>query len=341
MNRLKPVALVLVALFGFQVVSPVPFAEAAASLTAPSAILLEPATQKIIYSRAPHRKQPPASTTKIVTALVVLDSLALDEWVRVPSGVRGVEASKLYVRPGERFKVRDLLKALLMNSANDVAVALAVAVSGSEREFAKLMTAKAQSVGAADTRFLNASGLPIEGQYSTAYDLALMMQEATRNEVLVSILKLKRTSIRTDRGKRYDLKSHNKMLWRPERVIGKTGWTRGARYCFVGVIEEGPKDTIVAVLGSNKLWKDLSNLVQRITGAISRRTGKILSYGDRGKEVSNLQLGLKRVGFFFGRATGYFGKRTKKAVVDFQKSRGLHPDGAVGAQTRKALSPYL
>lgn len=339
MKRLM--SFVLLMLLASHFSTPVPLAEAAVSLTAPSAILLEPTSQKILFSRAPHRKQPPASTTKIVTALVVLDFLPSDDWVTISSRVEDVEASKLYLKGGERLRARDLLKALLMNSANDAASALAIEVSGSERAFAALMTEKAKSLGARNTRFINASGLPTRGQYTTAYDLALLMREATRNEVIVSILKLKRVAIHTSSGKRYVLKSHNKMLWRPERVIGKTGWTRQARYCFVGLVQEGPSDTIVALLGSRKLWVDLSALVQKITGQVMTKKGKTLSFGQRGKDVAALQLGLKRAGFFKGRATGYFGSKTKYAVTRFQRSRQLVRDGIVGPQTKRALDPYL
>ena len=249
----KGLSLLVTVFLALQLLTPVPFAEAAVSLTAPSALLIEPWSQKIIYSRDPHRKKPPASTAKIVTALVILDLLSLDGWVTVSSRVEDVEASKLYLHGGEQLRVRDLLKALLMKSANDAAMALAIAASGSESTFAELMTQKARSLGAEDTRFVNASGLPAEGQYSTAYDLALIMREAAQNDYIVSLLKLKSTSIVTAGGRRFYLKSHNKMLWRRSGVIGKTGWTRNAKYCFVGLIEQAQANTIVSVLGSKKL----------------------------------------------------------------------------------------
>ena len=127
------------------------------------------------------------------------------------------------------------------------------------------------------------------------------------------------------------------MLLRGERVIGKTGYTRLAKYCFVGLIEEGSQDTIVSVLGSRKLWLDLRALVSQLTGG----KRKFLSFGDRGKDVNELQLALKQAGYFKETATGYFGKKTKSAVIRFQKSNGISPDGVAGSKTQKALAPYL
>ena len=337
MRTKKAVSVALTLILAFQIFTQTPLAEASASLTAPSAVILDPASNKIIFSRAPHRKQPPASTAKIVTALVILDSLSLDHWVTVSPQVEKVEASKLYLNGGDRLRTCDLLQALLMNSANDAASALAIEVSGSERTFAELMTRKARALGARNTRFVNASGLPAEGQYSTAYDLALIMREAMENSFIVSILRQKNTSVQAYNGKRFYLKSHNKMLWRRQKVIGKTGWTRRAKYCFVGVIEEGRHDAVVAVLGSRKLWGDLSALVNKVPGASKNRS--TLSYGVKGEEVKRLQLSLKQAGFFVGPATGYFGKKTKQAVLKFQRSRGLSADGIVGIQTRRALAP--
>jgi D-alanyl-D-alanine carboxypeptidase (penicillin-binding protein 5/6) len=332
----KGLSFLTIAALTVQLLIPVPYAEAAVSLTAPSALLIEPWSQKIIYSRDPHRKQPPASTAKIVTALVILDLFPLDEWVRISSRVESVEPSKLYLKGGEQLRIKDLLKALLMKSANDAAMALAIAASGSETAFAELMTQKARSLGAQNTRFANASGLPAEGQYSTAYDLALIMREAVRNEYIVSLLKLKSTSIVTAGGRKFYLKSHNKMLWRRRGVIGKTGWTRNAKYCFVGLIEETKGGAIVSVLGSRKLWVDVTRLVDQVRG-----TSDGLAFGSRGEEVKKIQSALAKAGYFNDSTTGYFGKKTKQAVINFQRAQGLSADGIVGPQTQKALTPYL
>ena len=337
MKKITALVLFFFSLFHFLMC--VPIAEAAQALTAPSAILIDPGTDRILYSRAPHRKQSPASTAKVMTALVVLNSLPLDQWVTVSSQVEDAEPSKLYLKGGERLRVRDLIKAVLMKSANDAAVALAIEVAGSEWSFAQRMTEKARQLGAVNTHFSNASGLPAEDQYSTVYDLAIVMREAMKKDFIVSTMKQKNTTITSSNGKRYYIKSHNKMLWREQKVIGKTGWTRRSKHCFVGLIEEGSREAIVSVLGSRKLWIDLASLVEQVTGV--RRSSKMLSYGSRGQEVERLQMALRQLGYFKGEATGYYGPVTKRAVARFQRAQQIPADGVVGLKTKEALAPYL
>lgn len=312
-----------------------------ALVSAPSVVLLDPASKQILFSKAPNRKQPPASTAKLVTALVVLDYLSLDQWVTVSSRVESVEPTKLYLRAGDQLRVRDLLKALLMKSANDAARALAIEISGSELAFSELMNQKVQSLGARNTRFRNASGLPAEGQYSTAYDMALVMRETMASPIISSILKQKEAMIYTATGRRFYLKNHNKMLWRRSGVIGKTGYTRRARHCFVGYIQRGSKNAVVSVLGSRKLWADLNSLYDHHVGFKRAETRKGLAFGSRGKDVWQLQNALKKAGYFHDQATGFFGPITKRAVIQFQKAKGLSADGVVGPSTKKALAPYF
>ena len=310
-------------------------------VTALSAVIMEPESGKILFSKAPHLKQPPASTAKVTTALIVLDTLSLDRRVHISPVVEGVQSSKLYLKGGEELSVRDLLKAVLMKSANDAAMALAIEVAGSEHAFAELMNQKARKLGAQNTHFVNSTGLPGRGQYSTTYDLALIMNNAMKNHAVASILKERHAVIQTSNGRRYYLKNHNKMLWRGRGIFGKTGYTRRARHCFVGWIEGQHNDAVIAVLGSHKLWDDLTSLANRRRGIDRNRESKIFSYGSRGDEVKSLQLGLKKAGFFKGPVTGYFGKQTKLAVIKFQKAKGLPADGMIGSQTQKALSSFL
>lgn len=337
MNKKIPALLAVISILTVSL--PVPaIGSISALLSAPSVVLLDPASKQILFSKAPNRKQAPASTAKLVTALVVLEHLELDHWVTVSSGVESREPTKLHLRGGDQLRVRDLLKAILMKSANDAAAALAIEVSGSELAFSDLMTQKAHSLGANNTRFRNASGLPAEGQYSTAYDMALVMGEAMESPTIASILKQKETFIYTAAGRRFYLKNHNKMLWRRSGVIGKTGYTRRARHCFVGYIQRGSKSAIISVLGSHKIWADLNSLYDHHSGV---KRSKVLSFGSRGGEVEQLQQALKRAGYFQDSATGYFGIKTKRAVIKFQKAKGLSADGIAGPSTKKALAPYV
>lgn len=338
-NMKKIISFIVLNSLTFHLLIPIPVAQAAVSLTAPSAIIVEPFSQKIIYSRAPHRRQSPASTVKIMTALVALDHLPLDQWVTVSPNVEPIEASKLYLKAGDRLRVRDLLKAVLMKSANDAAATLAIAVAGSERAFGELMTEKARSLGAVNTRFVNSTGLPTEGQYSTVYDLAIIMREAMKNEFIVGIMRQKNAAITTYYGKTYYIKSHNKMLWRNEKVIGKTGWTRSSKYCFVGLMNQGSREAIISVMGSKKLWLDLASLIERVTGI--KKSSKIISYGSRGSEVTRVQTALRNLGYFKGKTTGFFGDHTQRSLMRFQRAQKLPADGVIGTKTKEALAPYL
>jgi D-alanyl-D-alanine carboxypeptidase (penicillin-binding protein 5/6) len=135
------------------------------NITAPSAVLLDTASQRFTYSKTPHLRRQPASTTKVMTALVAYETLPLNRVITIPGFVTSIEPSKIYLRPGERYLVRDLIRATLINSANDAAEVLAIAVAGSMPRFAAKMNAKARAIGCRNTKFVRSSGLPALNQY--------------------------------------------------------------------------------------------------------------------------------------------------------------------------------
>ncbi|MFC1624449.1 D-alanyl-D-alanine carboxypeptidase family protein [Candidatus Omnitrophota bacterium] len=236
----------------------------APSITAESAILMDPWTKKILYSKNPHQRLPPASTIKIMTALTVLKNSYLKKKVIVSKFASSMEPSKVHIKEGEIYFIEDLLKALLLNSGNDASVALAESVAGSERDFVEMMDKMVKRVGAKNTNLKNSSGLPIEGQYSTAYDLSLVVREAMKDKNFVDIMKTRRSEIEElTKGKGIKLKNHNKSLWEdtPYLLLGKTGYTRDAKHCFAGYIKYNRwHKVIVVVLKSKMLWKDLEAL---------------------------------------------------------------------------------
>ena len=323
------------------VLAPVP-AQAALyiPITAPSVILIDSVTHQVLYAKTPHLKRAPASTAKILTAIVALENLPLDRVVSIPAFAEQTEPSKIHARQGERYYVRDLIRATLISSANDAAEVLGVAAGGSRAGFSSMMNQKARSIGAKRSHFVRASGLPAKNQYSTAYDMALIMQYAGRYPFLVSTLRTKQTVIQSLDGRRIFLKNHNKMLWRGHReVIGKTGWTRQARHCFVGEIGFNHK-VFIAMLGSHRLWRDLKTIVDYHFGkSISpvRQNRKL--WGRR--ESASIQVALQRAGFNPGPVDGSFGPQTVTAIQRFQASHGLPADGVAGPQTWKALRRYL
>ena len=309
--------------------------------TALSALVIDGASGKILWSKEPDHLLPPASTTKLLTALVVLDELSLDQVVTVDSSVVGTPPSRINLRAGERFYVQDLLRALLIASANDAARALAIAAAGSEYEFAQKMNRKAKEIGAHNSRFVKASGLPAEGQVSTAYDLMQIFRQVEGNSFFMRALAVKFAVIRSLDGRSFRLKNHNKLLWRDSReIIGKTGWTREARHCFIGRIRAGGKTVYVSVLGSRKAWNDIRYFADQFIGVPAASSNRQRSLNG-GHDVWKIQTALRHAGFFKREPTGYYGLITKRAVYRFQKAHHLASDGVVGPTTWEALRRYL
>jgi len=333
----------ILTLFGL-VVAPVDSAYAYStplSITASSAVLLDATTNRIIFAKTPHLKRAPASTTKVLSALVVLDLLPLDKVVTIPGFAESIEPSKIYLRAGERYAVRDLVRAMLINSANDAAETLAHLSAGSRNDFARHMNRKAQSLGCRRSHFVNASGLPARNQYSTAYDMALIMREAERHSFLLDTFKTRTRVIRSLRGRKIFLKNHNKLLWRAhEQVIGKTGYTINARHCFVGRIHFSTREVFVSMLGSHRLWKDLRTLIDYQFGTSFFKIRQNRKLWSR-YEAKKIQIALRRAGFNPGPSDGQFGPGTIRAVERFQSAKRLKVDGVVGPSTWKTLKRYL
>lgn len=167
--------------------------------------------------------------------------------------------SKVYLRSGKTYPANDLINAVLLASANDASVALGEKIAGSEKMFAKLMTAKAESFGATHTVCRTASGLTSRGQYSTARDLAIIFNKAMEHSQFAR--KMARIKVKTRDGK--VLRSHNKALWQVDGAQGgKTGYTDIARLTYVGKFVRDNTDIVVAFLGSEKIWEDVSRLVE-------------------------------------------------------------------------------
>ncbi len=236
-------------------------------VNARAAVVIDGKNGNILYAKNPNVKLLPASTTKLVTAMVVLDRLNPDTVVTVSANAANTPSVSPRLRPGEKLKVRDLLDIALIRSVNSAAVALAEAVSGSEDTFAKLMNEKALQIGAENTRYINASGLPGDGQYITAYDLSIIMKEALRYPLIKEIINTRSQEVFTDKGRKIFLKNTNHLLWSDEAVLGgKTGYTKAARHCFVCAGQKGDNLLIAAVLGEavrNDLWQDASTLLVR------------------------------------------------------------------------------
>jgi D-alanyl-D-alanine carboxypeptidase (penicillin-binding protein 5/6) len=233
------------------------------SPSAVAALVMDAETGEVMYEKNPHLPLPMASTTKVMTGLLGVERLRPHELVEVSAHAAAMAPSKIYLKPGELIRVDDLLQAILLKSANDASAALAEKVSGSEAAFARLMTRRAQELGALNTHFENASGLPADDHYSTAYDLAILLRYAMRRLDFAEIMQMKTASVESVAGRMWNIRNHNRLLWTfPGALGGKTGWTRASRHCYVGMVEEGGRTLIVSVLASSRLWDDIQELLR-------------------------------------------------------------------------------
>lgn len=229
-------------------------------VSAKSFVIMDAKTGQILLSLNPQLFLPPASTLKVMTAMSVVAHLKMDDTVPVSAYAAAAPASKIGIKPGETYTVRDLLYALMLPSANDAARALAEKVSGSEEVFARQMTQEVRQWGAYRTTLATANGLPSDNQFTTAQDLALMFRRAMSNPELAKIMSTKNYTIQGDR----ELRNHNRFLFTtPLAVAGKTGYTRASKHTYVGMFRQGDKEIIVAMMGSQKKWADLRPLIEK------------------------------------------------------------------------------
>ncbi len=232
---------------------------------------MDAATGKILYQKDAELRLPPASTTKIVTAIVTLESgHKPGESLKVSKTATRVPASKLYLRPGQNLTIEDLLYAILLASANDASMVLAEGIGGSVEHFAELMTQKAHEIGATNSHFTNPHGLTAPDHYSTARDLAILFRYAMKNPTFREIIQTKISSVNSSVlvrkktvARRISVRNHNRLLWNFDGAIGgKTGYTLAAQKCFVGAVVRNGVTLIVSILGARDQWGDTKKLLE-------------------------------------------------------------------------------
>lgn len=228
-------------------------------ISAKCAVVLDGRTGQVLYEDDADLRRQPASTIKIITALIAIEKLDNQDKVIPSKRAANMPRSKVYLKPGSTYRANDLINAVLLASANDASVALAEKIGGSEKRFADMMNHKAKMLGARNTVCKTASGLTTSGQCSTARDLAVVFNRAMRNKEFAN--RMKHTKVTTSYGK--TLWNHNKALWRIAGALGgKTGYTRAARQTYVGKFEKNGQELIVAIMGSETMWDDISRLVR-------------------------------------------------------------------------------
>ena len=228
------------------------------AISARSAILIDAHDGKILFEKNPRAKMGMASTTKIMTALVITDSCDLTESVEIDARAVGVEGSSIYLTAGETLSVEQLLYALLLASANDAAVALALHVCGSIEAFVDKMNEKSIALGLTDTHFVNPHGLYDEAHYTTAYDLAIIAKAALENDTVKKIASTYKTTIPLANGEGTRvLVNHNKMLKLYDGAIGvKTGFTKKTGRTLVSAAERDGLRLIAVTLNAPNDWND-------------------------------------------------------------------------------------
>ncbi|EDS76410.1 D-alanyl-D-alanine carboxypeptidase [Clostridium botulinum C str. Eklund] len=240
------------------------------TVSADGVVLMDKNTGQILYSKNLDTQYPPASTTKIMTALLAIEKCKLDDVVTIGKNATNVDGSKIYIFEGEKLTVRDLLYALLLQSANDCAVALSEHISGSTQEFVKLMNTRAKELGCKNTNFVNPHGLYDDKHRTSARDLALILRELSKHE---DFKKIATTQIYTinptnkEPNKRY--------IWNKDKLVqkkskcyyegcegGKTGYTIQSKHSFVATATRDNKGLIAILLHDAKhtYWDDVINL---------------------------------------------------------------------------------
>jgi len=227
-------------------------------ITSKSVMIIDARTGAPIFAKSPNKPRQPASTIKVLTGMIALKRLKDNEKVKVSSHAASMPRSKVYLTPSKQYKADDLINAVLLASANDASVALAEKIAGSEEDFASLMTLHARLLGAENTVCRTASGLTARGQHSTAHDLAQIFRHVMQDKEFAE--RMRQTKIRTSYGKL--LRNHNKALWQMEGAVGgKTGYTSLARQTYVGQFKRGNDAIVVAIMGSETMWRDIKRLV--------------------------------------------------------------------------------
>ena len=230
----------------------------AGAVSAKRAYVLDAVSGRVLYEKNASEQSLIASTTKIMTALVVCEQCNVLDRMRIPKEAVGIEGSSMYLQEGEVLTLQELLYGLMLSSGNDAAVALAIYCGGTVEGFAELMNDKARNLGLTGTHFENPNCLDAPGHYSTARDLAILAAYAMENPIFAKTVSAKSVKI----GQRY-LTNHNKLLWRVDGADGvKTGYTQAAGRILVSSATRQGRRLIAVTIDDPDDWKDHAALLE-------------------------------------------------------------------------------
>jgi D-alanyl-D-alanine carboxypeptidase (penicillin-binding protein 5/6) len=223
---------------------------------ATSAILMERDTGTVLFDKNSHERLPPASMTKIMTMLLIMEAidegrLNWDDKVRTSERAASMGGSQIFLEPGEEMTVKDMMKGIAIVSGNDASVAMAEHLAGSEKEFVRLMNERAKELGLTNTLFANSNGLPAENHYSSAYDLALMGKALLQHEKITEFTSIYEDYLREESSDPFWLVNTNKLIKFYPGVDGlKTGYTEEAKYCLTASANKDGMRMISVVMGA-------------------------------------------------------------------------------------------
>jgi len=261
---------IIFSIFTFFVVITNTFAMENLAPNSKSAILLETSTGKIIYENNANEKLPPASMTKIMSMLLIMEAidsgkLSLEDDVLISENAADMGGSQVFIEAGETYKVKDLLKGIAIASGNDAVVAMAEKVGGTVENFVKMMNDKAKQLGLKNTVFVNPHGLDAEGHYSSAYDMAMIAKELLKHKKILEFTSIYEDYLQKPDGSSTWLVNTNKLVRFYEGVDGlKTGFTSTAKYCITTTAKKNNMRLVSVVMGvetSDLRSKDTTNLL--------------------------------------------------------------------------------
>lgn len=224
---------------------------------ASAAILLERDTGQVLFEKNAHEKLPPASMTKVMTLLLVMEAIdsgtiAMDEKLTISANAASMGGSQVFLAEGEQMTVKDLIKSVAIASANDASVALAERLAGSEAAFVQQMNHKAKQLKLENTHFQNSSGLPASEHYSTAYDMAIMAKELLKYDKITSFTSIYEDYLRKGTKNEFWLVNTNKLVRFYPYVDGlKTGYTSEAKFCLTATAKKDDMRVVTVVMGAN------------------------------------------------------------------------------------------
>lgn len=247
---MKKFLLIILLLFIF-----VPVKADELAINAKSAILIEASTGKIIYKKNIHERLAPASMTKMMSLLLIMENvdsgnLKMDETIKVSKNASSMGGSQIFLQENEEMKVEDLLKGISIGSANDATVALAERIAGSEEAFVKMMNNKVKKLNLKNTNFKNCTGLDEDNHYSSAYDMSIIAKELVKHNKILEFSSIYETYLRENTNNKFWLVNTNKLVRFYNGVDGlKTGYTDKAGYCLTATIKKNNMRLIAVVMG--------------------------------------------------------------------------------------------